>query len=436
MPAVVMKVTKAEKHPNADTLFVYEMTSVENIKTQVVANSTNLYEVGDLAVVATSGSKLKDGTYIEETKVRGVVSSGMALGKTDAPLGTNLTEEHCLPVYHISWPDIESLFNVRKGLAETGTERTVLYVSKIKLDGTNAAVQVHPNGDLIVQSRSDIITPAKDNAGFATWVEANKEYFKSLATSEPFVIFGEWCGRGIQKRCSISQIDRKVFCVFAVQWGGSLDINPISIRTLLIGREDTSNEFVRTDHKDIFVLPIFGSVVVDYSNEEKLKNAVEQMNAQVKTVEECDPFVAEYFDVEGLGEGLVFYPVTELNLEANGFEKHLVKREEYKELVFKAKGEKHAVVKTKAPVQIDPEVAKNIEDFVQLFVTENRLEQIAQKVGGFDSKKTGEFLKGFAADVMKESHAELQASKMTWKDVANPVSTAARNWWLKNCNTV
>jgi tRNA-binding EMAP/Myf-like protein len=68
MPVSVMKVTKAEKHPNADSLFVYSMTSIDNFQTQIVANSTNLYEVGDHAIVAQLGSKLKDGTYIEEAK--------------------------------------------------------------------------------------------------------------------------------------------------------------------------------------------------------------------------------------------------------------------------------------------------------------------------------------------------------------------------------
>ncbi len=105
-------------------------------------------------------------------------------------------------------------------------------------------------------------------------------------------------------------------------------------------------------------------------------------------------------------------------------------------MVFKAKGEEHQVVKTKQPVQIDPEVAKSIDEFVALFVTENRLEQFAQKIGDFDMKKTGNFLKIFLEDVVKESTAELEASKMTWKDVNNAVSNKARAWWMDKCKVL
>src|SRR6185312_4519551 len=101
--------------------------------------------------------------------------------------------------------------------------RSVSYISKIKLDGTCAAIQVHPNGELVVQSRTEIITPSKDNNGFARWVNENKSIFQPKS-DQVYVIFGEWCGSGIQKRCSISKIDRKVFCVFAIQHDNYLEI--------------------------------------------------------------------------------------------------------------------------------------------------------------------------------------------------------------------
>lgn len=98
MPAIVMEVVSVQKHPNADSLFVYEMRSAENVRIQIVANSTNIYDLGDHAIVAMIGSKLKDKTYIEKTKIRGVESFGMALGKTSYPIGTDLSEEYCLPI--------------------------------------------------------------------------------------------------------------------------------------------------------------------------------------------------------------------------------------------------------------------------------------------------------------------------------------------------
>ena len=43
-----------------------------------------------------------------------------------------------------------------------------------KIDGTNAQILITENGDIIAGSRTQWITPEKHNAGFAKWVEGNK----------------------------------------------------------------------------------------------------------------------------------------------------------------------------------------------------------------------------------------------------------------------
>jgi hypothetical protein len=100
-----------------------------------------------------------------------------------------------------------------------------------KIDGTNAAVQIIPLEDhpgieaddadfyyedsggneylVVAQSRKNIITPEKDNAGFAKWVAANAKTL--VADLGPGVHFGEWWGQGIQRRYGM---DRKVFSLF------------------------------------------------------------------------------------------------------------------------------------------------------------------------------------------------------------------------------
>jgi hypothetical protein len=69
-----------------------------------------------------------------------------------------------------------------------------------KIDGTNSAVGVHDNEDgtytVWAQSRTRIITPAADNAGFAKWVEDNRETL--ITDLGPGLHFGEWWGKGIQ----------------------------------------------------------------------------------------------------------------------------------------------------------------------------------------------------------------------------------------------
>lgn len=68
-----------DKHTNADRLTVYGMKKSDGNVIQVVANMTNVYEVGDRVNVALPGETV-DGFLISETAVRGVLSQGMALG--------------------------------------------------------------------------------------------------------------------------------------------------------------------------------------------------------------------------------------------------------------------------------------------------------------------------------------------------------------------
>jgi hypothetical protein len=65
-----------------------------------------------------------------------------------------------------------------------------------KIDGTNAQIAISENGDIQAGSRTRWITPEQDNAGFAKWVQANKDELLRLG---PGRHFGEWWGKGIQR---------------------------------------------------------------------------------------------------------------------------------------------------------------------------------------------------------------------------------------------
>lgn len=82
---------KVEKHPNADKLMVYGFCYLDvplNLyldgphlrDVQIVANLTNVYEIGDLVNIVLPGETY-EGILIEPRKVRGVDSFGMAVGK-------------------------------------------------------------------------------------------------------------------------------------------------------------------------------------------------------------------------------------------------------------------------------------------------------------------------------------------------------------------
>ena len=430
MPVIVMKTVSVSSHPNADSLKVYSFEAPGQATKQIVANLENEYEVGDLVYVALEGSVLKDGTKIKPTKLRGVSSYGMALGKADVELGTDCSDQFCDVSVEINnsgfsmikWPSIESLHNIYRNIKKIDVNPKLNYIGKVKLDGTNAAVQVATDGSIAVQSRSNIITPDKDNLGFAKWAYENKDYFSSLAGAQHLTIFGEWAGVGIQKRTAISGIGRKIFAVFAIQKGiidAVFEIDPVKIESQL------------PKHQDIYVLPYYGAKIeFDFSNKLELQKSADVVNQMVIDVEKEDPWVQSIFGIKGIGEGLVMYPQPEEGVQ--------ISRHEFTEFVFKAKGELHKVVNTKQPVQLNAEVAKNIDEFVALFATNTRLEQGVAVAceGKYDIKYIGNFLKWFSSDVKKESVAELEASGLEFKQVNKMISAFARNWYLEKVNKI
>jgi phenylalanyl-tRNA synthetase beta chain len=199
MPAKILECTKVELHPNADSLRVYNFTdNIDNY--QVIANSTNIYEVGDKVAVALIGSILKDDTEIKESKIRGILSQGMALGKSDLPIGLDVTNDYChsedLRIdgsnpQLVRWPSIDNLYNIRKNISEYDSLRKIKYRAKVKIHGCNSAIQIFPNGDIVTQSREQIITPEHDSNGFSRWVNENKIYWSNLKTDIQICIFGE-----------------------------------------------------------------------------------------------------------------------------------------------------------------------------------------------------------------------------------------------------
>lgn len=327
---------------------------------------------------------------------------------------------------HIKWPDIESFHNIRKYTKAypellNGNSK-VEYKSKIKLHGSNAAIRIFSTGEVVVQSRTTIITPTSDNVGFAKWVENNQKIWSELRfnfTNKPndsVIIFGEFCGKGIQAGAAITKLQNRIFAVFAVQIlpGDELIVEPKEIAELL-----------PTIH-DVYVIPWEEqSVFVDWSESaEELQKPVQTINEMVEIVEKCDPFVKTNFGIEGIGEGLVFYPVSHPGIKSFG------------ELCFKAKGEAHKVVKMEKSAQVNPASAANATAFANLVLTEARLEQGARSLNEnaellFDMKNVGKFIGWINKDVVKECAAELEASGLTWdKQVQKQVGDLARTWFM------
>lgn len=79
-----------------------------------------------------------------------------------------------------------------------------------KIDGTNASILITEDGDLFPASRTRWISPEDDNAGFARWVEGNRDELLKLGVGHHF---GEWWGQGIQRGYGLKE---KRFSLFNV----------------------------------------------------------------------------------------------------------------------------------------------------------------------------------------------------------------------------
>jgi len=326
------------------------------------------------------------------------------------------------------WPSIQSFHHIREGTKEypyiCGENKTVTYRPKVKLHGTNGGIILSKDG-LYTQSRKRVLDSLKDNMGFNLWFTKNKDYWEKVHKryGKDIAIFGEWVGEGINGKTAIGSIGRKVFCVFAAH---DLDYKEEDCN-LIVEPKDLFNILGGfLSHIDVFVIPWLENqdIEVDWSLEsEDLKPCVEKANQLVYNIEKQDPFVKMIFDVDGIGEGAVYYPVSHPG------------RYYFSNLAFKAKGDQHATVKQKKSVQVNPELTKNVAEFIDLVCTEARLEQGAREVGDgdltFDTKRIGSFLKWICVDIKKECKSEFEAANLEWRPVGKALTTKARNWYLE-----
>lgn len=315
----------------------------------------------------------------------------------------------------IKFPSIEQFRNVVSSVTSNCKYNevplpTIEFEGTVKLHGTNAGVVMSPNGDVYAQSRNNILSLEKDNAGFAFFVESNKGVFTDLLNSvventgeEHITIFGEWCGAGIQKGVGISELD-KMFVVFGCK----------------VGEEWVGYHYLESPENRIYNIKNFPTykMTIDFSNPQISTNKLVEITEAVEA--ECP--VAKSFGVSGIGEGVVWV--------ANWNNQHLM---------FKVKGEKHSSSKVKKLATVDTEKLENIQKFVEYSVTENRLNQAVEQVFTInniepDIKQTGDFLGWVVRDILKEELDTMVASGLEPKQVNGAISKHARQWWMTFLN--
>ena len=290
----------------------------------------------------------------------------------------------------------------------------------VKLHGTNAAVCWNASSGMWAQSRENIITPEKDNAGFAFFVESHKEAFMELFkqidskimetfTHTTITIYGEWCGGNIQKGVGITNLEKSFF-IFGVK----ITPNP---------EEETARpsywvdyNYLRSPENKIYNIDDFPtySMDIDFNMPQLVQNKLSELTIAVE--EECP--VAKAFGFSGIGEGIVW----STNLNGN------VHR-------FKCKGEKHSSSKVKTLASVDVEKLESIQSFVEYAVTESRFKQALENVfpneEPIENKKLGDVIRWVVNDVVKEEMDTMVENKIEPKDVNKYLSSKVRDMFFK-----
>lgn len=325
---------------------------------------------------------------------------------------------------HQNYSSIEQFKNVIKSVRDRsekyGTPLPKLTFSgTCKAHGTNAGVRLDPNSSINFQSRERDLSITSDNAGFCMWGNRNIEQLKRSFDNidhdpeQTVVIFGEWCGPGIQKSVAVSQLPHKMFLVFDITL-----INPDDSRIHLTP-DQIKQTIIRTD--DILTIYDFKTweVEIDFNDPQAIQNHLVELTLEVER--ECP--IGKHFGISGIGEGIVF-----VNREHN--------------LKFKCKGEAHSATKVRTIKEIavvDIERMKSIAEFVDRVVSENRLNQGIAKLGekglDVDVKNTGSFMQWVVQDAIKEEFDTIVASGFDMKEIGKAASDKAKQFWFNYLNS-
>lgn len=309
----------------------------------------------------------------------------------------------------------------------------------VKLHGTNAGIVFSEATGWDIesfQSRERVLSLTQDNAGFMLYMSETDrqaelhdmiqhiidlQFTSPLASENPFpledlekiVIFGEWCGGNIQKGVAITGLP-KMFVYFAIK---------------AIGKEtsfwlDLANyEEMQAPQLGIYNVHTFGKweLDIDFNNPQLQQNTLGELT--IKVEEECP--AGKYFNVSGVGEGIVWQPIT--------------KGWRSSDFWFKVKGEKHSVSKVKTLAPVDTEAFQKIADFITATVTEERLEQglkvlETELLLPLEMKSLGDFIRWVYNDILKEETDTIVANQFDTKKLGGPVANAARPWYIQKIN--
>jgi hypothetical protein len=296
---------------------------------------------------------------------------------------------------------------------------TLKFRGTVKLHGTNAGiVRDYKNGTITFQSRERELTLTSDNAGFAVWANSKLDVINDVIdgtvtqnhpnwqdTPTHVAVFGEWCGGNIQRGIALNGLD-KMFVIFAVKFIYGEGENTT---TRWINLEEVKHIFSAEDK--IYNILNFQTyeIEIDFNKPHEAQNKMIEITNAVEA--ECP--VGKAFGNEGVGEGVVWMCISEGWLSSDFW--------------FKVKGEKHSASKVKTLAAVDVEEVRAVEDFVEMVVTEARLEQgiqnlVNEQMKPFEMTSMGAFIRWVHGDIMKEESDTIVANQIDPKKLGDPIA--------------
>jgi len=288
----------------------------------------------------------------------------------------------------------------------------VKFKGTVKLHGSNCGITIYPDGSITYQSRESYLVPGKDNYNFAgTFSNINLlEVFKPMDV--PYVVYGEWCGKGIQNKAAITKINRKIFVIFGVK--KILDID--TQKSEWINFEPDFG--IHPSTKDlIYNIKQFKQFEIDVDFENPRTEELEELTLEVE--KQCP--VAINFGVDGIGEGIVW-----------------TAKIGEKTFRFKTKGIEHKGTKEDKIIKLKPIDVESTNQFIDATITLNRLEQGIEKLKEkhlpIDTTSTGEYIKWVINDVVKEEADTIETNNVDIKQFNKLGSKKARDWYFEYLN--
>ena len=335
------------------------------------------------------------------------------------------------------FPSIKQFRNIVRDVEYNENNKKIRFERTVKLHGTNASIvynllpthSTQPHEKLYAQSRNNVITPDNDNAGFAKWVDENynvlhcilgdfaSEALGNWDNETHLVVYGEWCGKGIQKGVAVNNCE-KMFVVFDAYlvYEDEMD-NPRTCSVGISPFEDEPMDFV-VPEIGMYNIYQFGGkeVVLDFNDPLTLQTQLEKDAEEVGA--KCP--VGLHFGYDGPGEGHVYSAV----------------QRRYK---FKVKSEAHKVTKTKVFNPAELEKIASVNSFVATTVLDPRMEQGINHLKELglsttDMSSLSTFIPWLIQDVMKEEGDIAEELGLDIKLLNKAIAKKARTYFTIYAN--